>query len=140
MQSVPKSEQAYACRQGQQASLCPAGKILEARTTSDLNYIMAMSKDLKRSLEKIEGKLDELNRNSISDFNKIEALSKLLDDLKSWKSSVENFQNLFGQHLSDHEALELAHRRYSQGWGILGGLSGASILEIFLRGLSYLFH
>lgn len=132
MQSSPNSFQNH--------PLCPAGEILEAKTSSNLEFLKCSLKKLDKRLEGIEGKIDDLNANSTKDFVKIESLSAFLADLKNWKSSVEQFQNAFAKHLSDHENLEVSHRRYSQNWGLFGGLSGASLLELILRGIHSLMH
>ena len=131
MQAVPKCEENH---------LCPAGKVLEAKAFSNFEFLKCSLKKMDKRLETIESKIDELNAKSTKDFMKIEAISSFMDDLKTWRSSVENFQGIFAKHISDHEALEASHRRYSQGWGLFGGLSGASILELIIRGVQSLIH
>ena len=131
MQAVPRSED---------NQLCSAGQVLEAKVFSNFEFLKCSLKKMDKRLGVIENKIDELSSKSTKDFMKIESISVFMDELKSWRSSVENSQSIFAKHISDHEALEAAHRRYSQGWGLFGGLSGASILELIIRGFNAIIH
>ena len=119
-------------------SLCPSGKVLEAKASKNFEHLLCISKRLEKNLEKIEAKIDNLSENSINDFNKIESISSVVGDFKEWRASVEKFQTLFAQHLSEHKVLEESHRRYSQGWGLFGGFSMASMMHFAFKGISLL--